>query len=199
MQHPLRKLLQRIRFIFLIAIVTAVVTGAVSLLFPLEYRADAEVLVIPKTRFGVDPYTVAKSAERVAEGIAGVIPTNDFYRQVITNSNYAVDAQAFKRETEIEQRRAWEKTIIPTVIFGSGIVRVSAYSVSREQAGVLAGAVVDTIVAKGNEYTGADVVMKVVNPPVITNWPVRPNIPTNIALGFLLGAVVSGIWVVRRT
>lgn len=74
----------------------------VSLLFPLEYRADAQALIISKSRYGVDPYTVVKSAERVGENLVQVIGTKDFYDKVMLQTGYSIDRTKFDNVSEKE-------------------------------------------------------------------------------------------------
>jgi len=83
MHHsPLTRMLQGSKILLALGFVTAVLAAGATFLFPLEYRADASVLIISKSRYGVDPYTVVKSAERVGENIAQIISTDDFYDKV---------------------------------------------------------------------------------------------------------------------
>ena len=56
---------KNIKMVFLWALVLGLVSGIVSLLFPKQYSADSRVLIISRDRTGGDPYTQAKSAERI--------------------------------------------------------------------------------------------------------------------------------------
>jgi len=62
----------------------------------------------------------------------------------------------------------------------------------------LAAASADALVARGWEYVGGDVTMKVVNNPIATRWPVRPNLVLNALLGFVVGTLLMGLLVVRK-
>ena len=62
----------------------------------------------------------------------------------------------------------------------------------------LAGAASDTLVSKGWQYIGGDVTLQVVNHPVVTTWPVRPNFFTNAVLGFVVGLLLGSLIVVRK-
>jgi len=75
-------LTKRWKLIVAVGLIFSVASLGVTMLFPLEYRADAEVFIISKSRYGVDPYTVVKSAERVGENIAQVMKTDDFLAKV---------------------------------------------------------------------------------------------------------------------
>ncbi|MBT3539431.1 hypothetical protein HOF40_01600 [Candidatus Parcubacteria bacterium] len=195
---PLYLLKKRWKFILVVGIILGVLSGIVTMLFPLSYRADAQVLIISKSRYGVDPYTVVRSAERVGENIAQVMRTNDFYNKVKDQKEFAIDWSRFDERNEREKRKLWNKTMSPSVVYGTGVLNVSTYHPDGEQAALLAGAAVNALSAKGWEYVGGDVTIKVINEPIVTQFPVRPNAILNILLGFMVGVLLSGLVVVKK-
>lgn len=197
-RSPLHTLLRRWKMVALAGVLIGVVAGLLTLAFPLQYRADAQVLIISQSRYGVDPYTVVKSAERVGENIIQVMRTNDFYRKVREQVGHDIDWKRFDNLDERNRRKLWNKTIAPSVVYGTGVLNVSAYHTDKVQAERLAGAAVDALAAKGWEYVGGDVTIKVVNEPVVTKWPVRPNIALNALLGFILGVLGASFIIVRK-
>lgn len=196
---PLFYLKHHAKLVLLSGIIVAVVAVLLSVLFPLEYRADAQVLIISKTRYGVDPYTVVRSAERVGENLAQVMKTNDFYDKVMEQRDaFQLDDSQFTNISEREKRKLWQKTIEPSVIFGTGVLNVSMYHRNPDQAIAYANAAANALVQKGWEYVGGDVTLKVVNAPVVTRFPARPNFFVNAVLGFLIGVVGMGVVVLQR-
>ena len=188
MKHKLRPIIS-------VGILCAIAAVGISFLFPQEYRADAAVLIISRTRTGVDPYTVVKSAERVGENLVAVIPTDDFYGKVITAPGFSLDQSPFLGATDRVRRKRWSKSLKGSVVFGTGLVRISAYNPDPAKAKELAAAAVSTLSAHGWEYVGGDVTIKPVDSPVATRFPARPNLLLNLILGFLAGA---GIMVLIR-
>lgn len=195
---PLVNLKRRYKFVVLIGFVVGIVSLLVSLLFPLEYRADAQALIISKSRYGVDPYTVVKSAERVGENLVQVIGTSDFYDKVMLQTGYNIDRTKFDSVSERARRKLWQKTVQSSVVYGTGVLNISAYSIDPNQAKQMAGATVDTLASKGWEYVGGDVTIKVVNQPVATRFPVRPNLALNFVMGFLVGGVLSSVLIIKN-
>lgn len=195
---PLHTLLRRWKIILLSAILVGVVSGLLTLVFPLQYRADAQVLIISQSRYGVDPYTTIKSAERIGENIIQIMRTNDFYRKVREQVGHNIDWKKFDALGERDRRKLWGKTIAPSVVYGTGVLNISAYHNDPKQAENLAGAAVDALSAKGWEYVGGDVTIKVVNEPIVSKWPVRPNIALNALLGFIVGILLSSLFIVRK-
>lgn len=185
------------KMIIVSGIVVAVISLVITLLFPLEYRADAQVLIISRSRYGVDPYTTVKSAERIGENIAQVMETNDFYNKVMEQSGYNIDKSRFTNVSERTKRKRWQKAIDGSIVYGTGVLNVSAYSRTQEQALQLAGAAVSALSSQGWEYVGGDVIIKVVNEPVATRFPARPNLVLNAILGFLAGVLGAGLVLYR--
>jgi capsular polysaccharide biosynthesis protein len=180
-------------------ILAALFATSVSLLFPLEYRADAAVYIISKSRYGVDPYTVVKSAEQVGQNITQVMKTQDFFDKVMATVPTNFDKTQFQNVTDRVRAKRWQKAVDGTVVFGTGVLNVSAYNRDPAQAKILASTLVDTLVQKGYEYIGGDVTIKQVNKAIVTRFPVRPNIIINAALGFFIGIFISGAVIFSRS
>jgi len=195
---PTRIIYKRWKIIFLFALIFSLASGVVTLFFPLEYRADSQVFLISKSRYGVDPYTVVKSAERVGENIAQVMKTGDFYEKVIAQEGYLIDKTPFENISERELREKWTKTIDASVVYGTGVLNISTYSVDPNQAKQLSAAALAALTNRGWEYVGGDVTIKVVNEPIVTRFPVRPNLLVNMGLGFIIGAGLMIFLVLRK-
>ena len=69
----LAKLRRQAKIIVLSGVIAASLSVAFGFIFNLEYRAEADVLVISKSRYGVDPYTITKSAERIGENLVAIM------------------------------------------------------------------------------------------------------------------------------
>lgn len=184
-------------------LVAALAGMALSLLvtavfFPLEYRADAQVLIISKSRYGIDPYTIVKSAERVGENIAEVMKTTDFFEKVMAQGGYDIDQSKFQNVSERVKRKRWTKAVQGSVVYGTGVLNVAAYDRTPERAAALAAATVDTLASRAWEYVGGDVTIKVVNAPIVSRLPARPNLVVNALAGFAAGALAFAFWVMRR-
>lgn len=179
-------------------IIGAVLAIGVSFVSPVQYRADGQVYILSLSRYGLDPYTVAKSAEKIGDNLSQVIKTNDFYDKVMANPNYRLDQSYFQGVSERVKRKRWQSTVGGSVVFGTGVLNISAYHKNPDQAVAYAGALIDTLITKGSEYVGDDVSMKVVNQPVVSSLPVRPNFLMNAVVGFAVGFVLRALFVVRR-
>ncbi|MBT4121319.1 MAG: hypothetical protein HOA57_03660 [Candidatus Magasanikbacteria bacterium] len=189
-KDPIRLIKKRWKLLIFSGVLVALFSLLLTAAFPLKYRADAQVLIISKSRYGVDPYTVVKSAERVGENISQVVKTNDFYQKVMLQTSYSLDMAEFEKLTERKKRKLWQETVNTSVVYGTGVLNINVYHKDQKQAKQLAGAVASALVTRGWEYVGGDVTIKVVNDAVVTKWPVKPNLVVNAILGFLLGVLV---------
>ncbi len=186
-------LLHRWKFLVLIGLIVAVFSAGVTFFWTLKYRADAQVLIISKSRYGADPYTVVKSAERVGENLVEIMKTDDFLVKVRATPGYTLDWSTFDSLNDRQKRRAWPKMAGGSVVYGTGVLNVSAYHRDPAMARQLASAVAQTVTDKAWEYVGGDVILKVVNSPVVTRFPVEPNPLVNAALGFMVGVLLAAL------
>lgn len=168
-----------------------------SMIIPKQYRADSQVLIISQDRTGIDPYTQAKSAERIGENLAQIMKTTDFYGKVMDNTSYSFNKDAWKKISDRAQRRKWKKDVIASMVYGTGLMNVSVYGNSSAEAANLSNAVTQTIVSRGWEYLGGNVALKAVSTPLVSRWPARPNYIINGLIGFIVGIFLSGSWVVK--
>lgn len=193
---------ERFKLMLLWGIIGALLFGGASFLLPLEYSADSSVLLISRTQAGVDPYTQAKSAERIGENLAQLMATSDFYQKVIESTVDNFDTTYWRNLPERERRKQWPRDVVGTVQYGASILSIKVYASTREQAVALGEAVTKTVVDRGWEYVGGDVIFKEVDAPLASQLPSRPNFVVNAGIGFWVGIVVSGLWFVsyrRRT
>lgn len=197
MSHVSHTILKHLKLIIVWGVLLAIVTGGVSMLFPKQYSADGQVLVISRDRSGVDPYTQAKSAERIGENLAQVMRTSDFYDKVMELTTYPFDKSRWNQLSEREQRKKWREDVQASVVYGTGLLNVRVYSFNKSDVYNLAMAVTQTVASRGWEYLGGDVTLKVVNTPLVSRWPARPNILLNMIIGFVAGVLLAGLWVAR--
>lgn len=190
-------LVKNAKLIFIWGLVFALLSAGASLFFPKQYRAASQVLIISRDRAGVDPYTQARSAERIGANLAQVMKTTDFYNKVMNSAGYPFDRESWKKLDDRQQRKKWTKDVQAAMIYGGSLLGVNIYSYSRAEAVNLSNAITQTLVAQGWEYLGGDVAIKAVSSPLASRWIARPNIFINAIIGFLAGGLISGLWVLR--
>jgi capsular polysaccharide biosynthesis protein len=194
MYHALQK---HIKLIIVWGIIFAIISAGVSFLFPVQYSADSQVLIISRDRTGVDPYTQAKSAQQIGGNLAQVMKTKDFYDKVMAAASYNFNRAAWQNLDDRQQRKKWAKDVQASMVYGTGIMNIKVYSYNQDEVTNLSSVITQTIASQGWEYLGGDVAIKVVSSPLVSRFPARPNYFLNGGIGFLIGILIAGLWVVR--
>lgn len=188
--HAMHVLKHGWKKIFLVGLVSAVLGLLLSLVFPLEYSSSMRLLIIQKQLAEADPYTAIKASERIADNLGQIIYTTSFYDKVM-GANFNVDVSRFSQDP-IKRRKQWQKMIGTQVLRGSGLLVVTVYNTDKEQATQLSRAIAFVLTTEGYQYIGGgDLQVKLVDEPLLSRWPVRPNIPANAVTGFVLGLIVG--------
>ena len=174
-------------------------TAAVLLSFlqPLEYSSTTRILITQELGV-VDAYTASRSAERIADDLSSVVYTSTFFDKVM-NSGFLIDQNYFSTDP-IKRRAKWEKTISASVSRSSGLLAIKAYHTDVQQAQEIAQAVAYVITTQGWTYTsGGNITVQVVDDPLNSRYPVRPNIPVNALSGFFLGTLAGVAYILIQS
>lgn len=190
-------LAKQYKLIFLWGLVVAVLVGVVSFVLPLSYSAESQVLIISNDRGATDPYTQAKSAERIGENLAAVIPTDDFYEKVMGAPNLNFDHDRWNNYDARTRHKQWGKDVKGEVMYGSSLVKLTVYSTSQADALNLSNAVAQTLASRGGDYVGGDITIKIVNSPLLVPFQTRPNIVVNVIGGLVGGMILAMLWILR--
>jgi capsular polysaccharide biosynthesis protein len=155
-----------------------------SLVQPFQYSAKTRILVIPSGS-GLDAYSALKSAEAIGENIAQIIYTTSFFDKVVQNNSSIKNIWS---TDENKKRKQWEKMIRAEVIYGTGMVDITVYHKDKEQASMLASTIADVLSKEGRNYFGMPgLQITMVSSPLLSKYPVKPNILLNVFMGLLLG------------
>lgn len=168
-----------------------------SLFFPKQYSATSQVLIISRDKSGVDPYTQARSAEKIGANLTELINTTDFFNKVMNNTTYSFDREPWKNLSDKQQRKKWIKDVQANMSYGVSIMNIKVYSYTKDESKALSNAITQTMVTQGWEYLGGDVAIKAVSDPLTSQLPDRPNFFANAGIGFLVGMIISSLWVLR--
>lgn len=180
--------------ILVFALACAIFATGTSFLFPLQYSSTMRVLIIQKQLAASDPYTAIKASERIADNLGQILYTTSFFDKVM-NAGFNIDQSIFKKD-ELKRRRQWNDMIGTQVLRGSGMLVITVYHVDPLQAEQIARAIAFVLTTEGWEYVGGgDLQISLVDEPLNSRWPVRPNIPANAFMGFVLGFLAGSGYV----
>jgi len=178
--------------ILVVVLSVLILTVGATLVFgqPFKYRSTVQLLVVQKQSPAVDAYTAIRSAEKMADNLSAVVSTSSFLGRTLEAPYQTIDTLP---SDPVKRKKAWEKTVETRVVPETGILEVSVYHPSRNQAVAYAQAVAWVLVNQSGEYHGggSDVEIRNIDAPLTSNHPVRPNIFANMALAVALGLIVS--------
>ncbi len=190
-------LIRRSRFLIVGGLLCALLSVAVSFLFPLQYRADAQILILPRVQYGSDPFSATKASEQVAENLSSVVSTDEFRSLVI--GALPIELQSsFSKQTPKKTRAYWNKTVEASPVFGTNFLSISAYSTNKEVAMQIVSVAAQTLLERGQEYTPSPIMPRIINNPIVSEYPARPNLGMNAVLGFLVGVCLSIFFITKR-
>ena len=177
-------------FVFIFLILALILT----VIQPFKYGSSSQVLIIQNS-VSADPYTASKSTEYLSNILAKVVYSNSFFENVL-NSGYAIDKNYFG-QTIKSQMKTWNKTVSAKSNNDSGIISINVYHKDRSQTDLIARAVVYTLQTKHGLYHGGgeNVSIKVIDDPITSNYPVKPNLILNFGLALALGIIFSGVYI----
>jgi len=176
--------------IFSLILIFLIIAIIFSFSDQLKYRAKEKVLVV-QNYIGIDPYAFSKSNEYLSNLLSQVVSSNSFFNRVM-NSGYSIDKNYFSGDIN-KKMKIWSKTVEARSLNDSGIIEINVYHPDKYQLEQIAQGI-GFILKTQNQYYhggGESVSIKVIDEPIISKWPVKPNLPLNISLAILFGLVFS--------
>lgn len=194
----LRDILHNWHTVAMFGLLGLVLALIISFVQPLKYSSTARLLILQDVGAGTDAYTASRSEERIADNLSTLVYTSTFFDQVM-DAGFSVDESIFPDDPS-RQRKEWGRTVKATVARGSGLLSVTAYHRDVAQAEQLVRAIAFVLTDRVGEYTsGGDVLVRLVDEPLSSRWPVKPNVLVNILSGFVLGGFVGVAFVILQT
>lgn len=175
------------RTIFFSAVLGLILAVLLSFFQPLRYRSAVRVLITQNVGI-VDAYTASRSSERIADDIATLIHTTSFYDAVMS-AGFNIRQNYFPND-ELRRRKLWKRTVQATVLRGTGLLEVDVYHTSVDQAEQIVRAIAFVLTTRGADFvSGGGLYVRLVDEPLNSRFPVKPNIPINAFTGFVLGGL----------
>ncbi|MFA6194385.1 MAG: hypothetical protein WC719_01390 [Patescibacteria group bacterium] len=179
---------------FTLAFVTVLLTILISLIGPLNYGAKSRLLLIQNSSAS-DPYTLSRSNEYLSGLLAEVVHSGSFYNLVLA-SPYDIDKTHFSGDYN-KQMKQWNKTVSTKTYSDTGIIEINVYHSNPYQAQQIALAVNDIIINNNASYQGSGSAIKIniIDQPIVSNYPVQPNLIMNALLAIVGGLLLSLFYV----
>jgi capsular polysaccharide biosynthesis protein len=184
---------KKILFFGIVAMFLAV---GLSLLETLKYSSQVRMLIIQPAALNVDPYTAIRSAEQIGNNLAEVVYTTDFFNKVTNAPNFGIDPAYFP-DNDAKRRKLWSQTVSVKVENGTGLLNITVYHPDKEQATAIAQAIAYVMTTEGANYVGGTALqIRLVDEPLVSRFPVKPNIPVNAFTGLALGMLFGVVYVI---
>lgn len=160
-----------------------------------KYSAESQLLVVQEYSGVVDAYTASKSSEHLSSVLASVVSSNSFYTKVMTTSP-SINTAYFGTSPK-DQVREWGNTVKAQSINDSGIITITIYHPDKSEAEKIAGAVNYVLMTQHSAYDGAGEAVKVrlINQPITSSFPVKPNVPLIVLTSLVLGGIFSLMYI----
>lgn len=180
--------------IILVTLIGVVASIGFTLLQTPQYRSSFTLLVLEQQN-NLDGYTAAKAAERLSASLGQLMYTTTFTDQVyqrIKSSDLLMDDPLFTA-TDIKRQKLWKRSVETRIQPDVGMLQISVYHANHAASTIMANALATVLVEQGTNYLGGgqDVQLKVVNYPLTTERPARPEVVLNVLAGLLLGLGAS--------
>ena len=176
--------------ILTLVFIVLILSVGVSLTNPLKYGAESRLLVIQNT-VGNDPYTVSKSNEYLGNLFSQIVYSGSFY-DLVLSSQYGVDKNYFAGNYN-QQLKTWRKTVETKTLSDTGIIEIHVYHQNPYQAQQIALAINDVLINRNGDYqgNGQTVKINVIDQPITSSYPVKPNLSQILPLALVGGLLLS--------
>lgn len=181
--------------IFNLTFLLVVLVMLISLLGGVKYSAKSKLLVFQDNSGLADPYTVSRSNEYLSTLLSQVVYSSSFFNMVTTNPQYRVDASFFSGSYS-DRLKQWRKTVATKVVDSSGIIEVNVYHEVPDQARMITLAINDVLINQNANYHGGQgVKVSILDQPLVSDYPNKPNLVFNFFFSFVFGIFLSLIFI----
>lgn len=189
-QDFFRLIKRKSQTIIIIMATVLLFTATISLLLPLRYEAKSKLLITQNTT-NTDAYALSRSNEYLGNLFSQVVKSSSFL-ELTLSSNYNIDKAYFEKEVN-QKMNIWGKTVQAKTYSDSGIIEINIYHTSPYQAQQIALAVNDVLLNKSQNYHGSgdNIKINIIDQPLVSTYPVKPNITTNLILAAIFSFIFS--------
>lgn len=162
-----------------------------------RYEAKSKLLIVTNHNMDTSTYDLSKLNGYLSNLFAEIIKSDDFYNEVV-NSGYNINENYFLKKGEDKKIEIWKKSIsAKTLMSDNGIIDIRVYHTNKGQARQISEAINYVLKIKNGNYHGLNnnVNIKIIDKPIISRWPVKPNILLNFLLTIIIGIFISFVYI----
>lgn len=172
-------------------------TAALSFLFLVvsqkSFKVSTDYLIVPSgSADSKDFYTIFKSAEYVNRVLGEVVYSELFINEVIKTGEVNNEFLSFDRKKRLKE---WNNMVKVGGEFQYGIVRFEVFSNDQKEAMQVSSAIASVMKTGGSVLSDqTNLYVQILTGPI---WEKNPSIEEIVMViigGFLVGVILSGIW-----
>jgi capsular polysaccharide biosynthesis protein len=177
-----------------IILATFVVMAIATFIQPLKYSVKSRLL-ISQNLTGSDPYTVSKSNQYLSNLFSQVVYSSSFFN-LVSDAGFNIESSYFGYDYK-KQMKTWKKTIEARSVGDTGILELYIYHPNTYQAQQISLAVNQVLMSQSSNYQkgGDKVFISVIDQPLTSTYPVKPDIILNAIFALLLGVGAAVLYV----
>lgn len=171
-------------FVFFI-LIFVLISCVLSLIQKNEYSSTAKILIIQEQNQNLDAYIASKASESISKTLKDAILSSSFRNSVL--SEYS-DESAYNFIGEKKKRKQWQKSVDAKIIPNTSILQIKTYDVSSFNSEKLLNNIISVLLEKHRDYHGGgdSIRLQIVDTPITSTYPVRPNWIVNLFMSFVL-------------
>jgi len=173
-------------FILLLILFFLAIAAIISFGQTLKYRSSSRLLII-QDNTSLDPYSLSTSNQYLGSLLSEAAYSGSFF-ELLSASDSQVDWTYFGSAYK-DQIQKWKETVAIQNVGNTGIIQIDIYHPNPSQARAISLAVNNLLIAKNGLYQngGKNLKLEIIDQPVLSSWPVRPNLPLNFSAALILG------------
>lgn len=158
-----------------------------------EYSSAARIIIIQKSLQDSDAFIAARSSERLSIILSEVIYSNSFFNDVLASSKEIVDDFG---SDPAKRREKWQHQVKNRIDSDKGIIEIAVFDENRKQSTEILNSVLRILIENGERYHGgSNIEIRVIDEPLVSNEPVRPNTVFNTVAAVVLAFIGSSVFV----
>lgn len=194
-EQIIKTIYQKKWLIFWLTLLGAVLAFNLAVIQKPQYRANSKILIVQKQNAGQDIYTISKSAQYLTRILKEGIYSDSFLDRII-ESPYNIEENDFPSQLK-ERRKQWTKNTKVRILRDLGVMEIDVFHPQKDKAENINRAI--TIVLKENHQIyhggGENVIVKVLDNPLVSQKPIKPNLWLNLIIGAIIGFLAGLGWI----
>lgn len=154
----------------------------------LIYKSAARLLLIQSSDTSFDPSNAIRGAEKIAGNLAKVVRSDDFLNQVLLTNPELTNKLPKDSKTK---RDSWQSMVVPSS--DGSFLDINVFHSNPKFTRDIASTTAFVLINQASLWhgSGEDLVIKLIDQPLVPTQPVRPNLKLNMAVAAAIGLILG--------